>query len=318
MSLCAARPAMAPAGKSECRMVFDHIDEDESEALSLTEVSAALEKVGSDMGQAEVEELLETMDTDGSKYVEFDEFEEWWRDHEEDRGALFGRLLRRCKADAGAGALQGTDGAKTAPVLPYTKAAGKSDCRKVFERMDADGGGTLDIDEIRAMLQRVGSDLSLSDLATVVSSMDEDDSELIDYEEFEAWWKSHEEERLQLFGRLLDRIQEEVMNSSGKSECRVVFEYIDKDESDAVDLDEMLEIIEKIGTPMSPEEVEDLLQSMDEDDSRLVDYEEFEDWWYKHKNVRDSIFGQVRSQSRSSSSSCLLETTWSHCVVLTT
>ena len=152
VSLCAARPAMAPAGKSECRMVFDHIDEDESEALSLTEVSAALEKVGSDMGQAEVEELLETMDTDGSKYVEFDEFEEWWRYHEEDRGALFGRLLRRCKADAGAGALQGTDGAKTAPVLPYTKAAGKSDCRKVFERMDADGGGTLDIDEIRAML----------------------------------------------------------------------------------------------------------------------------------------------------------------------
>ena len=121
-----------------------------------------------------------------------------------------------------------------------------------------------------------------------------------------------------MFGRLLDRIQEEVMNSSGKSECRVVFEYIDKDESDAVDLDEMLEIIEKVGTPMSPEEVEDLLQSMDEDDSRLVDYEEFEDWWYKHKNVRDSIFGQVHRHSRRSSSSCLLETTWSHCVVLTT
>eukprot|EP01048_Picozoa_sp_COSAG05_P041043 COSAG05_NODE_21368_length_272_cov_0.884393_1_plen_60_part_01 len=59
-------------------MVFDHIDEDNSEALSLEEFSAALDLVGSDMGKAAVEELLKTMDTDGSNLVEYEEFEEWW------------------------------------------------------------------------------------------------------------------------------------------------------------------------------------------------------------------------------------------------
>ena len=54
----------------------------------------------------------------------------------------------------------------------------------LFNRFDLDGGGTIDVIELKEMLQAVGQDMSIEDLKVLMDEFDEDGSGAIDFEEF--------------------------------------------------------------------------------------------------------------------------------------
>ena len=61
------------------RVAFDSVDTDKSGQIDNTELSKVMEGISKDLGvsppsQAEVNEVLKHLDTDGSGKVEFDEF----------------------------------------------------------------------------------------------------------------------------------------------------------------------------------------------------------------------------------------------------
>lgn len=63
-------------------------------------------------------------------------------------------------------------------------------CRELFEEMDADGGGSLDMDEIRQLSISLGNRLTQSQLDAAMAEMDEDGGGAVDFREFYAWWCS--------------------------------------------------------------------------------------------------------------------------------
>ena len=63
-------------------------------------------------------------------------------------------------------------------------------CRELFEDMDADGGGCLDLDEIRQLAISLGNRLTPSQLVAAMREMDEDGGGEVDFHEFYAWWCS--------------------------------------------------------------------------------------------------------------------------------
>ena len=63
-------------------------------------------------------------------------------------------------------------------------------CRELFDEMDADGGGSLDMDEIRQLSISLGNRLTQSQLDAAMAEMDEDGGGAVDFHEFYAWWCS--------------------------------------------------------------------------------------------------------------------------------
>jgi Ran GTPase-activating protein (RanGAP) involved in mRNA processing and transport len=78
------------------------------------------------------------------------------------------------------------------------KEASEEELRDIFEKIDADGGGTLDVDEIRQVFISLGHDMSREDVEAMIAQVDQggggdDDSEgsgdgEVDFDEFRDLW----------------------------------------------------------------------------------------------------------------------------------
>eukprot|EP01046_Picozoa_sp_COSAG06_P052999 COSAG06_NODE_9055_length_2001_cov_3.399579_2_plen_173_part_01 len=62
------------------------------------------------------------------------------------------------------------------------------DARAVFDEVDADGSGSLDRDEVGELCKTMGKALSQKGIDKAMADMDEDESGLISFDEFEPWW----------------------------------------------------------------------------------------------------------------------------------
>ena len=66
--------------------------------------------------------------------------------------------------------------------------------RTVWQQVDVDGNGTLDQDELKTVLLRMGYAEEELDIAQMMEELDEDKSGDVDYEEFTAWFTQQGEE----------------------------------------------------------------------------------------------------------------------------
>ena len=62
--------------------------------------------------------------------------------------------------------------------------------KRLFDSIDADGGGTLDIEEMKQLFKDLGLELTQDQEATVMSRIDTDGSGEIDFDEFFTWYSS--------------------------------------------------------------------------------------------------------------------------------
>ena len=53
-----------------------------------------------------------------------------------------------------------TEGAATFKPLQNSKADTKEDLEKIFKEIDADGNGTLDVEEVQAAMKKIGNEMS--------------------------------------------------------------------------------------------------------------------------------------------------------------
>lgn len=65
----------------------------------------------------------------------------------------------------------------------------EKDARTLFDEIDDDGSGALNIDEIDQLCKQLGKKLSKKETADALAAMDEDGSGEISYDEFAPWWE---------------------------------------------------------------------------------------------------------------------------------
>jgi calmodulin len=172
-----------------------------------------------------------------------------------------------------------------------------AEARQLFHEIDADGGGTLDRDEIQQLAKRLGKRVSGKALAEAMQEMDADGSGEIEFEEFLSWWKGHQakggggffsglsldflksapppppETELERNLRLADEEAER------QREARQVFDEIDEDGGGSLDRDEIKQLAKKLGKRISEKQLNEAMQEMDADGSGDVVFEEFYHWW---------------------------------------
>lgn len=66
-----------------------------------------------------------------------------------------------------------------------------TDIRAAFEEFDADGNGKIDLSEFRAITAKLGLTLSPVEAEKLFDVVDGDETGLVDFEEFEAWYLDH-------------------------------------------------------------------------------------------------------------------------------
>ena len=60
--------------------------------------------------------------------------------------------------------------------------------RKVYDKIDLDGSGSITSDEIMVLAGRMGKRLEAAALQAAMAELDADESGEVDFAEFAAWW----------------------------------------------------------------------------------------------------------------------------------
>eukprot|EP01043_Picozoa_sp_COSAG02_P005658 COSAG02_NODE_155_length_33066_cov_32.167562_2_plen_889_part_00 len=165
----------------------------------------------------------------------------------------------------------------------------KEGWKALFELMDQDGGGTLDVEEFTAAVRKSGveaKDISDADLQATFQAVDDDGSGEVDGDEFAAWLVKldKEAERARTKGKALSekkKAQLECMDAIRDASEEFVavlgwqklFEKFDDDGSGGLDAQEFTEVVRSCRISTKEASDEDLLEvfkMIDDDDSGAI------------------------------------------------
>uniref|UniRef100_A0A6Q2XIF2 EF-hand domain-containing protein n=1 Tax=Esox lucius TaxID=8010 RepID=A0A6Q2XIF2_ESOLU len=137
----------------------------------------------------------------------------------------------------------------------------------LFEKLDANKDGKVDVAELKAGLSAMGITYGKEDAQKIISSGDQDRDEGLDIDEFSKYLKEHEKKLL------------------------LTFKSLDKNNDGCIDLMEIKQSFADLGMDISKEEAEKILQTIDADGTMTVDWNE----WREHflfnaaNNLQDII-----------------------------
>ena len=131
--------------------------------------------------------------------------------------------------------------------------------KAMFDSIDADESGYIDRQELALLAEKVGRDMSESELNAAMVEMDSDGSGEIEFDEFFAWFS--------------DAMENDTMT-------REAFDRADADGSGAIDREEGREVMKELGHGrVGKMELDNAMREMDDDSSGEVEFEEFRQWW---------------------------------------
>ena len=218
--------------------MFQSVDVDNGGTLDVEEVRQLGEKLGCMFTEKELQAAMTSMGEDGSGEVDFNEFYEWW-------------LVRKRSGD-------------------YDL---HSEAVEMFQAVDADGGGTLDIEEVRQVGVRLNFDFHQSELETAFQQMDVDGSGAVDFGEFYKWWSVRKQ-----------RGDHHLHNAAV-----AMFNTVDADKSGTLEIQEVNKLGAMLGFNFTTAELNAAMADMDKDGSGAVDFQEFYAWFSIRKQRGNPI-----------------------------
>lgn len=127
--------------------------------------------------------------------------------------------------------------------------------KEAFDKIDKDGSGELDGDEIRDFLKSVGMEEDYDQL--IVKVFDKDGNKSISFDEFKEYIA----------------VMTDLENDPGKL-FRKLFSKIDKDGNNQLDAEEMVEFCKYLHVEMTVEEAKEVIDEIDSDSNGTIDFDE--------------------------------------------
>merc|ERR1712227_541856 len=137
----------------EIKEAFDLFDNDNSGAISVNELTSAMQSLGFDVKHAVVYNMVADLDSDGSGEIEFGEFLEVMTAKITDKNTKeeIERVLKLFDKD-GNGTLEADDLSRVCTELGENMS--EEDVREVVQRMDLDGDGKVGLDDFYNVLTK--------------------------------------------------------------------------------------------------------------------------------------------------------------------
>eukprot|EP00105_Crassostrea_gigas_P000871 XP_011412831.1 PREDICTED: calmodulin-A-like [Crassostrea gigas] len=134
--------------KQEFREAFELFDKDGSGYINSRELLTVMRAFKQDPTKAEVQHLMQELDTNGNGKIEYEEFEKYMADHYK------------------------------------SVEEANSSMMEAFKLFDKDGSGKIDADELKEAMMRLGDKLSKEEAEDMIKTADLDKDGKIDYIEF--------------------------------------------------------------------------------------------------------------------------------------
>lgn len=149
-------------GEKEIREAFENVDLDRTGRIRVSEMVVMLKRIGVRLTDDMLEGFAKSINKDKDGVISYEEFRTWW----------MGLGSERVKG----------------MMKDYIKHK-KEKIRKVFQALDADGSGQIEMDEIPKIAARMKMKTSPEELKRQFLSSDLNGDRKISFEEFYHWWK---------------------------------------------------------------------------------------------------------------------------------
>merc|ERR1712014_341994 len=143
------RPGLSADEVDEIKEAFDLFDNDNSGAISVNELTSAMQSLGFDVKHAVVYNMVADLDADGSGEIEFGEFLDVMTAKLSDKNT-------------------------------------KEEIDRVFKLFDKDRNGTLEADDLSIVCKELGEDMTEEDIREVIGRMDVDGDGAVGLDDFYA------------------------------------------------------------------------------------------------------------------------------------
>ena len=201
--------------------------------LDREELREVLKKMGKNLTDTQLTATMNQVDEDGSGEVELGEFETWWEKYMSSEAAVpptpfnFGGQCVRALKINGSEAFwwvasdvanvlfppEPTDQKLSKEQVMAAKKAEQKKLRQIWKKVDVDGSGELDWDELREVFRMMGRELSDKEMDKALNEIDRDGGGEVDFDEFVKWWNKQDAgdkmimEKQKAFESLLDTFQ---------------------------------------------------------------------------------------------------------------
>jgi len=200
---------------------FGRFDPHGTGAISASSCGELIQELGGRMDAKQVESVVAELDSDGSGFIEFREFIDWWQLHGmrqtfrrfdvDDSGSIEAQELEmllhslgiRLEAEAMEAALRLLDPNGDGVITwdEYLLWWERFDIQRIFEQYDADRSGAISSVELQMLCADLGIFLSRREVKLAFDSLDRDGSSTVTFEEFLPWWQTVR--KLKADGRLV-------------------------------------------------------------------------------------------------------------------
>ena len=207
---------------------------------------------------------------------------------------------------------------------------------ELFNSIDKDGNGLLDMDEVRALFESMEFELTDEQHAKAFREMDDDGNGEVDFDEFHAWYISKQEKLEKIWQPRVTPVFTVLGLEAGeaepwvlvdielpawaqqrkaaaaleaarkltadeeRAEAKELFDEIDLDDSGYLDAMEIRNLAGAMGSSMSDSQVAVAMRDMnavaDEDGTLGVGFEDFFLWWQAYKSTTGGIKGKMLSK----------------------
>eukprot|EP00486_Rosalina_sp_Unknown_P001511 CAMPEP_0201574364 /NCGR_PEP_ID=MMETSP0190_2-20130828/18802_1 /ASSEMBLY_ACC=CAM_ASM_000263 /TAXON_ID=37353 /ORGANISM="Rosalina sp." /LENGTH=160 /DNA_ID=CAMNT_0048002503 /DNA_START=155 /DNA_END=637 /DNA_ORIENTATION=- len=129
--------------------------------------------------------------------------------------------------------------------------------KDAFNWMDEDGNGTVEPEEVAAILKKLGFDLSKEEITDIMCSLDENGDGVMDFGEFK------------------DMMNRRLSINSEQAELRDTFNLFDKDQDGKISFDDLKKTLTQLGEAVTDQDVKDMIKEADLNGTGYIDFEEF-------------------------------------------
>jgi len=133
--------------------------------------------------------------------------------------------------------------------------ASESELQEAFKLFDSDGDGVITHEEVKALITKIGGNMSDAEAKALVSKADKDSNKGIDFTEFALLW--------------------EALHGEAENEFRDKFAKLDIDNSGYITKEEMLEVVASGVTGPKADEAKAAIDQLDVDKDGKVSYPEY-------------------------------------------
>eukprot|EP00536_Pseudo-nitzschia_multiseries_P006996 jgi/Psemu1/286820/fgenesh1_pg.156_\ len=134
-----------------------------------------------------------------------------------------------------------------------------ADLKEAFAMFDINGDGTIELNEIKQVMRKLGQNPTEDELKEMISTVDDNGDHEIDFEEFLVLMKS----------------RTDVDPKDPEKELKDAFAVFDTDGNGSIDRKELKRLMKKLGQALTEAEVDAMMDEVDINGDGTISYEEF-------------------------------------------